>query len=185
MKKRNRYTKEMIDFLRNYDGTYKEKAEAFAKKFEIQLNDSIMDHLADRYGFRHGIRHTEYQKECARERLKLNAIARHIPMYSAYGWITPNGQRIIKCPKGNIRGGMSENRFVYEHQTGDKLTASDTVLHLDGDKQNNTIENLVKLPRGVANGVLRRGWVSDNPELTKLGVLTEKLILKIRELENR
>ena len=59
--------------------------------------------------------------------------------------ITSKGYRMILCPdhkKANKRGYVMEHVYVFEKETGVEIPANCCIHHLNGNKQDNRIENL-------------------------------------------
>ena len=54
-------------------------------------------------------------------------------------------------PHANSRGYIAEHRLVKETELGRYLSAEEVLHHLDGDKQNNSPENLILFPNQNAH----------------------------------
>ena len=89
---------------------------------------------------------SESKGYCASHRMREK---RGIPLNdkSLRRWLKPGEKRInsggyvqIRCPYTDKR--VLEHRFVYEQFIGRKLLPEETVHHIDGDKTNNSLDNL-------------------------------------------
>lgn len=61
-------------------------------------------------------------------------------------WISPKGYVIIYMPThpyANSSGGVAEHRLVIEKSIGRYLKSNEFVHHLNGDKKDNEIKNLI------------------------------------------
>ena len=75
--------------------------------------------------------------------------------------------------KGNYRNGLLKHKMIAEQVLGRTLTSNEVVHHMDGNKENNTVENLIVLSRGKhvalhrylnAQGALMQECVNGNGE---------------------
>lgn len=68
------------------------------------------------------------------------------PLYKGGRWITSDGYiRIIKSkhPEADKSGCILEHRYLVEKKIGRYLKYGEVVHHIDGDRQNNNIDNLM------------------------------------------
>jgi len=79
-----------------------------------------------------------------------------IPCYFAWRKesVNPNTYRKI--------GAIHEHRIVAEKVLGRKLKRGETVHHIDGNKKNNTVSNLVVFPNQRKHAAFHFGSLSDN-----------------------
>lgn len=68
-----------------------------------------------------------------------------------------------------------KQRLIYERETGEKLTANDVVMFLDGDKTNFDISNLVKMSRTDLVRFNQQGIKSNNKDVTLAAVYMAKI----------
>lgn len=73
--------------------------------------------------------------------------------------------------------------YIWEQHNG-KVAKGCVVTYLDGNKQNNDIENLVCITRGENTVLSCQGLRTNNAELTKIGIATVKLKMAIRRRKN-
>jgi hypothetical protein len=86
----------------------------------------------------------------------------HYARQYRYGRVT-----LVRAPQGSgsitrdgyvlLPGGMREHRAVMERLLGRKLTKGEVVHHIDGDRLNNTPENLELLPSQAVHRKLHTG----------------------------
>lgn len=68
-----------------------------------------------------------------------------------------------------------KQRLIYERETGEKLTANDAIMFLDGDKTNFDISNLVKMSRTDLVRFNQQGIKSNNKDVTLAAVYMAKI----------
>lgn len=73
---------------------------------------------------------------------------------------------------------MPKARYVWEQKHG-KIPKGYTVIHLDNDKGNNDIDNLICIPKKVQQTISR--FMSENPEVTMTAVKIGELLVAIRQ----
>ena len=88
-----------------------------------------------------------------------------------------NGHMTIKV--GNRW--ITKARYVYSQHHGVELTRDDVIIHLDGDKTNDDIDNLKLSNRRIVAKLLKMGF-SDNVKRTAVAIA--ELELKIKDIEN-
>ncbi|MGM9562165.1 MAG: hypothetical protein ACI3WT_07975 [Phascolarctobacterium sp.] len=67
-------------------------------------------------------------------------------------------------------------RCIWEQVTGEKLTRNDSIVYLDGNKQNLELSNLAKVTRGQLARLNQNHLIFNNQELTKVGIALAKLL---------
>lgn len=85
-----------------------------------------------------------------------------------------NGNVLIKISKGKF---IDKRRFLYEIYNNVKLKRSDVILSLNGNQNDFSKENLVKITRRE-QGPLARMEKTDNPMLNQLMINIAKLKVK-------
>lgn len=76
-----------------------------------------------------------------------------------------------------------KQRLLYEKYNDEKLTSNEVVIFADGNKQNFSKENLLKVTRQQLLILNREGLIKDDIALTKTGLTLSKLILKLQDIE--
>lgn len=97
--------------------------------------------------------------------------------------VNKEGYHWIKIGDPNIW--MLKSRYVWEQETGEKLTSSDKIIYLDGNKDNITIENLAKVSAAEMFSLNNTGGLSPEAEITKCNISIIRLDHAItRRLKN-
>ncbi len=76
-----------------------------------------------------------------------------------------------------------KQRYIYEQYHKVKLTSNDFIIFLDGDKTNFDIDNLYRVTRYEAAHLGNICGGSKNKDVTKLGIDTARLYIKIKDKE--
>ena len=98
------------------------------------------------------------------------------PAYKRGYFINPSGYKKIRL-EGIYK---YEHRHLMEQSLGRKLTNDEDVHHIDGDKLNNNLCNLVVLTKRE-HAIKHGNWLGENNHNTKL---TADKVRRIRELHN-
>lgn len=95
---------------------------------------------------------------------------------------------ILETKEGSLQIKIGKNkwqsyaRYIWEQQYNEKLKPEETIIHLDGNKLNNNINNLYKTKTIVHLGVIRAYHIeSNNPEIMKTAIMTQELKQLIKE----
>lgn len=75
-----------------------------------------------------------------------------------------------------------KSRYIYEQHYGIELPDDYKIMFLDKDRTNFDISNLIAVKQKVFLTTINYELVSKNREITKLGILTAKLINKTKEV---
>ena len=67
-------------------------------------------------------------------------------------------------------------RYLWEQATGEKLSRNDSIVYLDGNKQNLELSNLAKISRSDLARMNQNHLFYENQELTKIGITIAKLL---------
>jgi hypothetical protein len=74
-----------------------------------------------------------------------------------------------------------KQRLIYKEHYGVELTDEDYIIFLDNDRTNFSIDNLQCVSRRVASILSNQQLKSDSADITKLGISTAELIIKVKE----
>lgn len=102
------------------------------------------------------------------------------------GGNVPIGTERIK-PDGMIQVKVSpskweyKQRLIYSKYYNVKLTSDDYIIFLDQDRTNFDITNLKRISRRESSILSNQKMYSKNKDLTELGILTAKLMIKTKE----
>lgn len=67
-------------------------------------------------------------------------------------------------------------RYLWEQATGERLSRNDSIIYLDGNKQNLDLANLAKVGRADLARMNQNHLFYENQELTKIGITIAKLL---------
>lgn len=77
-----------------------------------------------------------------------------------------------------------EHRLVYEKAHNCKLGKNDHILHLDGNKQNNNLDNLILISAREQRSICSHSTFTDDKDINKAIVLNTRLKMKLKDLED-
>lgn len=86
-----------------------------------------------------GKHHSEASKQKISNNRKSKLVGENNPMWKRGWYINSHGYKVIRVSTNKYR---LEHRVIMEKHLDRSLTASDIVHHIDGNKLNNTIDNL-------------------------------------------
>ena len=166
---RNRYTKEFEDFVRNNISKY--KREEFRLLLQKKYNISLSTDALRRYLTEHNIqaRYIDYQKNQVR-------YSRRIPVGTER---VSTGITYIKTDQPNVW--RRKSRVMYEKYHNCKLNDDEYILFLNQDRNDFSKENLIKSSNKEMAYLHNWGTYSKNPELTKAGILSARLMIKMKQ----
>lgn len=166
--KYNTYSKEFDNYVREKAKVMK-KEELYnhiIKKYNLNISKDSFQH----YLLRRNIRCIDYDKTKATK----------MPKYQiGYERIRSNMTE-IKIAQPNVW--ESKQRYLYKKYHNCDLTSDDYIIFLNQDRNDYSKDNLIKISRkesAMISGV--RKLVSKDKELTKLGILIARLMLKAKE----
>lgn len=167
--KRNRYTKEFEEFVKNNVSKYKK--EEFRLLLQDRYNIQLSSDALRRYLNKHHIKgkYIDYKKSNVRDRGKCPVGAEQITKDGVF----------IKVAQPDIW--RRKTRVMYEKYHNCKLEADDYIVFLNQDRSDFSKDNLIKSSRSEIAYLHNCNTFSNNPELTKLGILSARLMIKIKE----
>lgn len=146
--------------------------EDFILLLENKFNIKISEDALRRYLNRHHIkdRYNSYRKYNARN-VKRSPIGTERKT---------NEGVFIKVAQPDIW--RRKTRVMYEKYHNCKLNDTDYILFLNRDINDFRKENLIKVSKTEMAYLRNKDMYSKNPKLTKLGVLTARLMIKVKEV---
>lgn len=168
---RNKYSKEFEDDVRNMSSklTQKELIEYLNKKYNLNLTKTLFV----KYLYKHKIRCIDYNYSKVRNMKK-------VPI--GYEYTKPDGMILVKVQKPDVWD--YKQRVIYEKYYNVKLTNDDYIIFKNQNRNDFSIDNLMKITRHESAILSNKQMFSKNPEVTKLGVLVSKLMIKTKNIEN-
>lgn len=166
--KKNKYTKEFEEFVRNNISKYKK--EDFIKLLENKYKMEISKNQLKCYLKRHNIegRYIDFKKNMIRSTQKHPIGAERM---------TKDGI-LIKVAQPNVW--RRKSRVMYEKYHNCILNKNDYILFLNGDRNDFSKDNLFKSTNQEKCYLHNCKTFSSNRELTKLGLLSAKLMIKAK-----
>lgn len=170
-RKLERYTKEFEDFVKKNVSKYSK--EDFRLLLQDKFNISLSSEAFRRYLNRHKIKskYIDYKKSNVRNVYKS-------PIGSEN--ITDEGVFIKIAQPDKWR---RKSRVMYEKYHNYKLKEEDYIIFLNKNNNDFSEQNLMKATQKEIAYLHNKKMFSSNPKLTKLGVLTAKLMIKTKEVE--
>lgn len=168
---RNKYSKEFEDYVKSKSSklTKCEMIQEIEKDFDIKLSKSTFE----KYLYRHKIKCKDYNPTKARDMKKA-------PI--GYEYTKPDGMILVKVQNPDVWD--YKQRVIYEKYHNVKLTNDDFIIFKNQNRNDFSIDNLIKITRHESAIISNYKMYSKNPELTKLGVLVSKLMIKTKNIEN-
>lgn len=168
---RNKYTKEFENFVKENVSKYTK--EDFKVLLEDRYNINLSYDALRRYFNRHNIKYkwSNYNKH--------------------------NKRNVLKCPIGTERitkegvfikvsqpdKWKRKSRVMYEKYHKCKLKDNEYIVFLNHNNQDFSKDNLAKSSLKEIAYLHNKEMYSSNPELTDLGLLTARLMIKIKEVK--
>lgn len=165
---RNKYTKDFEDFVRSNISKYKK--EDFISLLENKFNIELSKNALKSYLRKHQIegRYIDYKEYMVRSTAKHKIGAERM---------TKDGI-LIKVAQPNVW--RRKSRVMYEKYHNCKLSDDDYILFLNGDRNDFSKDNLFKSTNQEKCYLHNCKTFSSNRELTKLGLLSAKLMIKAK-----
>lgn len=166
---KNKYSTDFEDFVRNNISKYTKKD--FILLVEETYNINFSKNALKSYLRRHNIkeRYIDFKDNMIRETQKHPIGAERMTKDGLY----------VKVAQPNVW--RKKTRVMYEKYHNCKLNKKDYVLFLNQDHNDYSKENLILSTNQEKCYLHNYKTYSSNPELTKLGLLSAKLIIKSKE----
>lgn len=160
---RNKYSKESIEWLRDYAPTH--------SMSEIMDITHLEKHKLEQLLWRNNIKHKDYNIN----KVHVNNI---LPVGSEY--IKDDGMTLVKISQNKWE---YKQRYIYERYYNMELPTDVMVVFLDGNKNNFDITNLRAVTSPVYNTAKNKNLISTNPNITNTALDMAELYQEIKKAE--
>lgn len=176
------YTEEQKAWIRSeYSkaGSTESKVKAFNEKFGTDRKEHSLREMARRMGVMlSDDALDDYRRRTTDSLIRFNKTVRAKPI--GYVGRPANGYLMVKTENGWV----SQGRYEYEKQCGE-IPKGHVVVFLDGDNRNVNGENLMAIPQSWQALMTAKRFWSEEPNITKTGVLWCRLYLALQEAEGK
>lgn len=176
----HRFTKEESDFIYN---NYKElNARELTNKLNELYDSGLVikqvQHFKRTRGLRSGKPH-EVWKLPKTEKQRQNAIKQIVKYNQSKRKNIGHEYKFKDYNKVKVDEGkyIFKARYIYEKYNG-KIPDDYVILHLDGNKSNDTIDNLIAIPKSYFNYLRVRGLIIKDKETNKTAIMSTDLLFK-------
>lgn len=190
------YVEFLLDFIPGH--TEAEIRQAFDERFGIVLTEANIGNFKYRHKIKSGTHGGQFPKghipfnkgrKMTEEQYRKSAAtmfkAGNIPNnYRPIGSERIDCDGYVMVKVADPKSWRFKQRVLYEQYHGVKLEKSDVVLFLDGNKQNFSKDNLVKLTRAELARYNQDHLYGDDPEMNEAALNIAKLKTKVGELRN-
>ncbi len=170
---RNKYNKEFEDFIKKNVSKYTK--EDFRILLQKRYNIKLSSEALRRYLNRHKIsdRYRDYKEHNVRDTYKCLIGTERV---------TSQGVFIKTAQPDTWR---RKTRVIYEKYHNCKLKDNEYIVFLNQNQNDFRKENLIKSSRKEIAYLHNKKMFSSDPELTKLGIITAQLMIKVNEVSKR
>lgn len=162
---RNKYSEDFENYTKV--NALKLTKEQLRKRLEKRYNLIITKSSFEKYLCRHNIHCIDYNKNKVRDMNKK-------PI--GYEYVRNDGMILVKIEQPSKW--EYKQRLLYMKYHNCKLTSNDYIIFLNQNRNDFSKDNLVKIDRKESSILSNQKMFSTNKELTKLGILTAKLMIK-------
>ena len=138
-----------------------------------KYNYDITKNQLRQYFYKREIRYKDYSIK------KVRSVGDKIPIGSEYR--KSDGMILVKISKNKWQ---YKNRLMYEKYHNCKLTSDDFIVFLNQDRNDFSKENLKRITRRESAILSNQKMFSKDKDLTNLGILTAKLMIKSKKKED-
>jgi hypothetical protein len=165
---RNKYPKDFEDFVRENINKYTKEdfLILLEKKFKIKVSKNALKCFLRKHNIE--ARYIDFKENMVRSTAKHKIGAERM---------TKDGI-LIKVAQPNVW--RRKSRVMYEKYHNCKLKNDDYIVFLNGNRNDFSKENLYKSTNREKCYVHNWGTFSKNPELTKTGILSARLVIKAK-----
>lgn len=177
----HKWTKEEINYLGAICNgkSYKDIMYEMNRKFEYDFTYSQIAGAFQRYNFKNGIDTTFKKGEASWNKgIKGNIPSNYKPIGSEI--VDSDGFILIKLDEPSKW--EPKQRYLYKKNVG-PIKKGNVIIFLDGNKRNFDTDNLAQVTRSQLLTLNKYKLITCNPDLTKAGINTANLILKINEIK--
>ena len=168
---RNKYTKEFEDYARKYAKTH--TREQLRKRLEKKYNLLISTHKLSNYLYKRNIKCIDYNAGVTKRKIDRHPVG--------YEYKKEDGMVIVKIQPNKWE---YKQRLIYMKYHNCELTDDDYIIFRNHDRSDYSIDNLVKISRKESSYLANYEMYSKDPDVTDTGVLTAKLMIKVKEKSN-
>ena len=169
---KNKYPKEMEDYARKYAKTL--TREQLRRRLEKKYNLLISTHKLTHYLYNRNIRCIDYNVKVTQRRIDRHPVG--------YEYKLDDGMIKVKIAQPNKY--EYKQRLIYMKYHNCKLKDDEYIIFRNHDRNDYSIDNLVKVSRKESSYLANYEMYSKDPDVTDTGVLTAKLMIKVREKSN-
>lgn len=188
-----KYQEEHLNFIRKKteDETWKVFAEKFNKNFGTRLSHLAIQRMALRNGVRKSYSckgKSSWNKgmkgvDCAGENGRKTQFKKgHKPLNSKPIGSERNLGDYVLVKVAEPNEWQLKHYLIWEEAYG-PIPDNHIILFLDGNKKNLSLDNLQLILRSQLGQMNLHGLISDNPEITKSGILIASIYSKIGEIK--
>ena len=165
---RNKYNKEIEEYARSRSLVLTQSE--LRKELEQKYNLTITKNAFGKYLFRHKIRCIDYNKNKVRKMNKK-------PI--GYEYKRNDGMILVKIADDKW---IYKQRLMYMKYHKCTLTTDDYIIFLNQDRNDFSEDNLIKISRHESSILSNQKMFSSNKDLTNLGILTARLMIKANNI---
>ena len=169
---RNKYPKEMEDYVRKYAKTLTK--EQLRKRLEKKYNLPISTHKLTHYLYKRNVRCIDFNVNYTKWERDRHPVG--------YEYKKEDGMVIVKIGQPNKY--EYKQRLMYMKYHNCKLKEDEYIIFRNHDRNDYSIDNLVKVSRKESSYLANYEMYSKDPDVTDTGVLTAKLMIKVKEKKN-
>lgn len=162
-----KFTSEQKEFIEKNIGNFftNDLVKEFNKKFNTNITIKQIRNYKSRYKLHSGL-------------IYRGGKPAHVSIGTQY--LTTSGTPMIKI-SNNKRNPklqwMTRARYIYKKHNG-KIPNNYVILHLDGNKSNDTIDNLMAIPKSYFDYLRVRGLIFKDKETNKTVIMSTDLLFK-------
>ena len=168
---RNKYSKEFEKETKDKSSVLTQKQ--LRKYLEDKYNLTISKNAFSKYLYKHGIRCIDYNENKARKMDKK-------PI--GYEYRKNDGMILVKVADNEW---IYKQRLMYMKYHKCEITSDDYIIFLNQNRNDFSKDNLVKVSRRESSILSNQKMFSKNKDLTNLGILTAKLMIKTSAIKQK